>query len=362
MKMENKKTDITTLYEEALNLLKKIIKTPSVSREEKQTADILEAFLKEKNVSVHRLKNNVWAYNKQFDKKKPTILLNSHHDTVKPNPAYTRNPYFPEEKEGKLFGLGSNDAGGCLVSLLATFLYFYDAEMKYNLCFLASAEEEVSGREGIEMAYKEIEECEFAIVGEPTLLDLAVAEKGLMVLDCQAKGESGHAAREEGVNAIYKALRDIHWFQTYEFPKVSEVLGKVKMSVTQIEAGTQHNVVPSLCSFVVDVRTTELYSNEEVLEIVRKHVDAQVTPRSTRLSSSKIEIDHPIVLSGKRLGKKIYGSPTLSDQALLPIPSLKAGPGDSARSHMADEYIFTSEIYEGIDFYIRLMSPLLFGN
>lgn len=362
MKMKNKKPDISSLYEEALNLLKKIIETPSISREEKQTADLLEAFLKEKNISVHRLKNNIWAYNKQFDSKKPTILLNSHHDTVKPNPAYSRDPYFPEEKEGKLFGLGSNDAGGCLVSLLASFLHFYDAEMQYNLCFLASAEEEVSGREGIEKAYKEIEKCAFAIVGEPTLLDLAIAEKGLMVLDCRVKGESGHAAREEGINAIYEALKDIQWFRTYEFPKVSDVLGKVKMSVTQIEAGTQHNVVPSLCTFVVDVRTTELYSNEEVLEIVRKHVEAEVTPRSTRLSSSKIEIDHPIVLSGNRLGKEIYGSPTLSDQALLPIPSLKVGPGDSARSHMADEYIFTSEIYEGIDFYIRLMSPLLFGK
>lgn len=362
MKMENKKTHISSLYKEAFDLLKKLIETPSVSREEKQTADILEMFLKEKNISVHRLKNNVWAYNKQFDHTKPTILLNSHHDTVKPNPAYSRDPYFSEEKEGKLFGLGSNDAGGCLVSLLASFLHFYDAEMKYNLCFLASAEEEISGKEGIELAYKEIHPCEFAIVGEPTLLDLAVAEKGLMVLDCQVHGESGHAAREEGVNAIYKALGDIHWFQTYEFPKESETLGKVKMSVTQIEAGTQHNVVPSLCSFVVDVRTTELYSNEEVLEIVRKHVDAQVTPRSTRLSSSKIESHHPIVLSGKKLGKKVYGSPTLSDQALLPIPSLKVGPGDSARSHMADEYIYTSEIYEGIDFYIRLMSPLLFEN
>lgn len=354
--------NINLLVSESVALLAELIATPSFSREEDLTASILQDFLIRKDViSVERLGNNVIAYNKFFDKSKPTILLNSHHDTVKPNSGYTNDPFLPIKKEGKLYGLGSNDAGGCLVSLLATFLYFYsERDLAYNLCLVASAEEEISGKNGIEEAYKHIVTCDFAIVGEPTMLNLAIAEKGLMVLDCVASGEPGHAAREEGINAIYKAMDDIQWFTSYRFPKESSFLGPIKMSVTMISAGTQHNVVPSSCSYVVDVRTTEVYRNVEVLDIIQGHVNSKVTARSTRLNPSKIEKDHPIVLSGIALGKELYGSPTMSDQALLPIPSVKVGPGDSARSHSADEFIYLSEIEEGIRFYIDLLKNVLY--
>jgi len=302
----------------------------------------------------------VIAYNKYFDESKPTILLNSHHDTVKPNPGYTKDPFKAIVEDGKLYGLGSNDAGGCLVSLIAAFVYYYqDKNLAYNLCLIASAEEEISGKNGIEEAYKHGVDCDFAIVGEPTLLDLAVAEKGLMVLDCTAYGESGHAARDEGVNSIYNAIEDINWFNTYKFPKESEFLGPVKMSVTVINAGSQHNVVPAECKFVVDVRTTDVYSNVEVLEIIQSHVKSDVQARSTRLNPSTIAIEHPIVQAGLSLGKKLYGSPTMSDQALLPILSIKVGPGDSARSHTADEFIYLKEIEDGIKFYIELLGKVL---
>lgn len=352
---------LTSLLEDSQRLLSKLIATPSFSREESDTASLLTSFLSEHGVEgIENVENNVIAYNKFFHKDRPTILLNSHHDTVKPNPGYTNDPFLPIRKEGKLYGLGSNDAGGCLVSLLAAFIYFYNSEdLKYNLCLVASAEEEISGKNGIEEAYKHIIPCEFAIVGEPTLLDLAIAEKGLMVLDCVAYGASGHAAREEGVNAIYIALEDIKWFTSYQFPKQSEFLGPVKMSVTMIEAGTQHNVVPATCRYVVDVRTTDVYQNEEVLAIITENIKSEVTPRSTRLNPSSIAIDHPIVQAGLKFGKKIYGSPTMSDQALLPIPSLKVGPGDSARSHAANEYIYEREILEGITFYIQLLKEIV---
>lgn len=350
----NERTD------QSIELLKQLISTPSFSREEDRTADMIETFLQKRNVTVDRVGNNVIAYNKHFAEDKPTILLNSHHDTVKPNPAYTKDPFQPIEEDGKLYGLGSNDAGGCLVALIAAFLHFYERDdLGYNLCLIASAEEEVSGKGGIEEAYKHVVDCAFAIVGEPTLLDLAVAEKGLMVLDCTAQGQSGHAAREEGVNAIYKAIEDIDWFRTYQFPKQSDFLGPVKMSVTMISAGSQHNVVPAACDFVVDVRTTDVYSNVEVLDIIRQHVSSEVNARSTRLNPSSIDLDHPIVRSGLALGKQTYGSPTMSDQALLPIPSIKVGPGDSARSHSADEFIYIHEIQEGIRFYIELLEGVL---
>lgn len=347
--------------EDSILLLSKLISIPSFSREEGETADLLSLFLAEREVSkVRRVGNNVIAYNRFFDSSKPTILLNSHHDTVKPNAGYTYDPFLPIRKDGKLYGLGSNDAGGCLVSLIAAFLYYYNVKsLKYNLCLVASAEEEISGKGGIEEAYRHVAPCDFAIVGEPTLLNLAVAEKGLMVLDCVAHGESGHAAREEGINAIYRAIEDIRWFNSYQFPKESPFLGPVKMSVTMIESGTQHNVVPSSCKFVVDVRTTDAYSNEEVLAIIRKHVNVDVSARSTRLNPSAIDLNHPIVQSGVKLGKKLYGSPTLSDQALLPIPSLKVGPGDSARSHTADEFIYESEIAAGIEFYIAILNSVV---
>lgn len=346
--------------EEALTLLKQLIATPSFSREEQDTAQLLCHFFEQKGVAYERSGHNIWAYNKYFDSDKPTILLNSHHDTVKPNPGYTRDPFTPTLEDGKLYGLGSNDAGGCLVSLIAAFLYYYETpNLAYNLCMLASAEEEISGRNGVEEAIKHIKPLAFAIVGEPTLLDLAIAEKGLMVLDCEAKGVAGHAAREEGDNAIYNALPAIAWFRSYRFPRESAFLGPVKMSVTLINAGSQHNVVPASCTFVVDVRTTDAYTNSEVLELIRSQVSVDVQARSTRLNPSTIDADHPIVKSGIALGSKTYGSPTMSDQALLPMPSLKVGPGDSARSHAADEFIFLDEISKGVNFYIDLLKNVL---
>lgn len=350
----------STLFDDSLDLLRKLIAIPSLSKEEALTADVIDTFLKERGVITHRKENNIWAFNKYYDVSKPTILLNSHHDTVKPNPGYTRDPFSADLEEGKLFGLGSNDAGACLVSLIACFLHFYEQEnLNYNLCLAATAEEEISGKNGLELIVPELGPLEFAVVGEPTLMDLAIAERGLMVLDCVSHGKAGHAAREEGENAIYKAIKDIEWFRTYEFAKKSSLFGPIKMSVTVIEAGSQHNVVPAICKFTVDVRVTDTYKNEEVLRIIRQNVNCDVFPRSTRLKSSSISTDHPIVMAGIDLGRKTYGSPTTSDQALLDIPSLKIGPGDSARSHMADEFIYVNEIKEGIGFYIQLISKIV---
>ncbi|MBM3402001.1 MAG: M20/M25/M40 family metallo-hydrolase [Bacteroidetes bacterium] len=348
------------LVDNSVNLLRKLISIPSFSKEEEDTASVIEQFLEDHGVKSHRLMNNVWAFNAHFDEKKPTILLNSHHDTVRPNSGYSRDPFAADIIDGKLYGLGSNDAGGCLVSLIAVFIHFYDNKnLNYNLCLAATAEEEISGKNGIELILPELGQLDFAIVGEPTLMHLAIAERGLLVLDCVARGKAGHAAREEGENAIYKAIKDINWFQTYEFAKKSPLFGPVKMSVTMIEAGSQHNVVPANCHFTVDVRVTDAYRNEEVLKIISQNVDCEVTPRSTRLKPSSISTDHPIVLSGIALGRETFGSPTTSDQALLDIPSLKIGPGDSARSHMADEFIYIDEIKEGIELYIKLLSDLL---
>lgn len=349
------------LYTEAVALLKSLIAQPSFSKEEEKTADLIAAWLDSKGIPAHRLQNNIWARNKYFDPAKPTILLNSHHDTVKPNKAYTLDPFQPQEKDAKLYGLGSNDAGGCLVSLIATFAHFFkEKNLSHNLILAASAEEEISGHNGIELLLPMLGKIEFGIVGEPTRLDLAVAEKGLLVLDCVSQGKAGHAAREEGENAIYKAIKDIEWFHTYRAPKVSDLLGPVKMSVTVIDTDNRaHNVVPSQCHFVVDVRVNECYTFEELLGIIRQSVDCEVTPRSLRMRSSGIALDHPVVLSGLRLGRSCYGSPTTSDKALMPFPTLKTGPGDSARSHTADEYIFLQEIEEGISGYIELLKPLL---
>jgi acetylornithine deacetylase len=354
---------IAQLQEDSIALLKQLISLPSFSKEENKTADAIERFLQARAVKTHRKKNNVWAYNLHFDATKPTLLLNSHHDTVKPNTGYTRDPFTPDVEEGKLYGLGSNDAGGCLVSLIATFLYYYEQEnLSYNICLAATAEEEISGVDGLEYVLPELGELEFAVVGEPTLMNLAIAERGLLVLDCTVHGKAGHAAREEGDNAIYKALKDIEWFRDYRFSKVSEVFGPLKMSVTIINAGSQHNVVPALCSFTVDVRVTDAYTNEEVLKIIKTNVDCDVKPRSTRLKPSSIDKAHAIVQSGLALGRTTYGSPTTSDQALLSISSLKIGPGDSARSHMADEYVFLNEIEEGIRLYIELLKPVINGR
>jgi acetylornithine deacetylase len=353
-------TELNTLYQQAVDLLQQLIAIPSFSREEGKTADLLENFLKSKGIETHRKMNNIWAWNKYFDASKPTILLNSHHDTVKPNSGYTRDPCDAKIEDGKLYGLGSNDAGGCLVSLVQTFLYFYEREeLKYNFCLATTAEEEISGVNGLELIIPDLGKLDFGIVGEPTLMQLAIAEKGLMVLDCVAHGKAGHAAREEGENAIYKAMQDMEWFRTYRFPEESEVFGPVKMSVTIINAGSQHNVVPASCNFTVDVRVTDAYRNEEVLEIIRQHVQSDVTPRSIRLKPSKIAKEHPIVQAGIALGRTTYGSPTTSDQSLLDIPSLKVGPGDSARSHTADEFIYLDEIKEGIELYTRMLEKIV---
>ncbi|KEQ29810.1 M20 family metallo-hydrolase [Pedobacter antarcticus] len=354
---------IEKLQEDSLALLTKLISIPSFSKEEDQTAEVIAQFLQERGVPVHRKLNNVWAYNKFYDPAKPTVLLNSHHDTVKPNSGYTRDPYAPDLEDGKLYGLGSNDAGGCLVSLIATFLYFYEQDgLSYNLCLAATSEEEISGNNGLECVIPDLGPLEFGIVGEPTQMNLAIAERGLLVLDCTVTGKAGHAAREEGDNAIYKALKAIDWFRHYRFSKVSEVFGPLKMSVTIINAGSQHNVVPATCTFTVDVRVTDAYTNEEVLKIIRTNVDCEVTPRSIRLKPSSIDKGHPFVVSGIALGRTTYGSPTTSDQALLSIPSVKIGPGDSARSHMADEYVYSAEVEEGISLYIALLKPVIGGK
>jgi acetylornithine deacetylase len=354
-------TELQGLQQDAISLLKKLIATPSFSKEEDITADIIEDFLESKKIKTQRHLNNVWATNKFFNPDKPTLLLNSHHDTVKPNSGYTLNPFNPEERDGKLFGLGSNDAGGCLVSLIATFLYFYNKEnLQYNIILAATAEEEISGHNGVEILIPRLPKIDCAIVGEPTLMHMAVAEKGLLVLDGKATGKAGHAARDEGDNAIYKALKDINWLTSYKFSRDSELLGPVKMSVTNIETENKaHNVVPAICTFIVDVRVNELYTFEEILETLKSNVQSEVTPRSTRLRSSGIALDHPLVKAGLALGRKYYGSPTTSDKALMNFPSLKIGPGDSARSHSADEFIFADEIKEGIGLYIQLLNQLL---
>lgn len=353
--------EIYILQNEAVELLKELIATPSFSKEEDQTAGILCRFIGAKGIEHTRVGNNVFALNKYFNDKKPTILLNSHHDTVKPNFQYTKDPFSPVVEDGKLFGLGSNDAGGCLVSLIVTFLYFYDKQdLKYNIIIAATAEEEISGTGGIEYTLPYLPTIDCAIVGEPTQMQMAVAERGLMVLDCISHGKAGHAARNEGENAIYKALKDIEWFQNFHFEKVSDLLGPSKMNVTVIETENKaHNVVPAVCKFVVDTRINELYSFEEVVDIIKANVLCEVNPRSTRLRSTSIALDHPLVKAGLNLGRTYYGSPTTSDKALMPFPALKMGPGDSARSHTANEYIYINEIQQGIELYIQLLNQVV---
>ncbi len=345
---------------EIIALLQSLIAIPSFSKEEDKTCllicDYLEGYCDEVEVKG----NNVWVKNKYFQEGKPTILLNSHHDTVRPNQAYTRDPFKGEIEGGKLFGLGSNDAGGCLVALMAAFLHFYDKkELRYNLVFLASAEEENSGDGGIRSVLNLLPDIDFAVVGEPTSMNLAIAEKGLLVLDCYAHGTAGHAAHSNNDNSIYKAMEAIDWFKNFRFPKISKSLGEVKMTVTQIDAGKEHNVVPATCHFVVDIRVTEQYSNREVLNTVKEKVAVEVKERSLRLNSSAIPVEYAIVQAGIKLGLDTYGSPTLSDQSNLSCPSLKLGPGDTLRSHAADEYIFVDEIERGVDLYIKLLNEIV---
>lgn len=351
--------DIDELYYEAVELLKKMISIPSFSREENEVADMIEMYIRAKGHLPSRIGNNIWIKSPDYSETKPTILLNSHIDTVKPVSAWTKNPFEPVIDDNRLYGLGSNDAGASVVSLLHAFFMLTEKPQDYNLIFLASCEEEVSGKNGVELALQSIPQPNFAIVGEPTGMNPAVAEKGLMVLDCTAHGESGHAARNEGINAIYKALKDIEWFRKHDFADSSDLLGPVKMTVTMISSGTQHNVVPDTCSFVVDVRSNECYSNQELFEIINKHTDCEVKPRSFRLNSSKIALENPFVQRAIIAGLEPYGSPTLSDQALMNFPSVKMGPGESARSHTADEYIILDEIREAIEYYFKLLNGLI---
>lgn len=346
--------------QEATVLLKNMISIPSFSKEEKAVADFLERYIELQGYAVSRKDNNIWLMSPGFDPSRPTLLLCSHIDTVRPVAGWTHDPLRPLVDNGKVYGVGSNDAGASVVTLLQVFFILSQKQQSYNLIYTAVAEEEISGEKGISSLLQELPRIDFAVIGEPTGMQLAVAEKGLMVLDCVAYGKAGHAARNEGENAIYKAMEDIVWFKDFIFPKQTEFLGPVKMSVTQINAGTQHNVVPDQCSFVVDVRSNEMYTNEELFEIITQKVNCTVTPRSTRLSSTATPLNHPVVERGKQLGLNLFGSPTLSDQALLPFPSVKIGPGDSARSHTANEYVLVKEIEEAIEVYAELLDGIEF--
>lgn len=351
--------DIEYYSSEAITLLSSLIRIPSLSREEDKAADFLQTYIEEAGILTGRSGNNVWCIAPDFDLKKPTILLNSHIDTVKPVNGWRKHPFTPKLENGKLYGLGSNDAGASLVSLFQVYRYLSQKRQNYNLIFLASCEEEVSGKDGIESVISQLPPISLGIVGEPTEMQPAVAEKGLMVLDVVARGKAGHAAREEGINAIYLAMEDINWFKNYKFGNGSPLLGDVKMSVTQINAGSQHNVIPDTCSFVVDIRSNENWSNEELFNKIKGKVTSEVTARSFRLDSSKIDGNHPFVKRCVELGLTPYGSPTLSDQALMRFPSIKIGPGKSSRSHTADEYIILNEIESGIETYINILDGLI---
>ena len=355
------KMRIEKLTIDAIALLKNLIETSSFSSEEQNTALLIESWFQEHKIAYQRAHNNVWAVNKYFDESKPTFLLNSHHDTVQPNKAYTKDPFKAIIENGKLYGLGSNDAGGCLVSLLATFTYFYHHKnLKYNLVVVASAEEESSGKNGLNSMLSIIPEVAVAIVGEPTLMQLAIAEKGLVVFDAKVSGTPSHAAHLNDDNAIYNTIDVLKWFQNFQFKKTSKSLGDVKMTVTQMNAGKQHNAIPAEVELVIDVRVNDLYSNQKIAEILEKESPCtSITPRSLRLNSSFIPVEHELVKAGIALGRKTYGSPTLSDQSVLDCPSLKLGPGDSTRSHTADEFIYLQEIEEGIELYIKILEQIL---
>lgn len=342
---------------DTIDLLKNMIRIPSFSRDEGAVADFLERWMLTEGFEARRLGNNLWIESGPADGR-PTILLNAHIDTVKPASGYTRDPFTPEIEDGCLYGLGSNDDGGSLVALLETYSRLIQKEQPYRLIFSATAEEEVSGKGGLDLILPELGRIDFGVMGEPTGMRMAVAERGLMVLDCTAYGKSGHAARNEGVNAIYKAIEDIQWFKSHSFDRVSDFLGAVKMSVTQINAGTQHNVVPDKCTFVVDVRPNGMYTNPELLELIKSSVSCEVKERSTRIGSSHLPMDHPAVVRGLSLGLEPFGSPTTSNQALCHFPTLKIGPGDSARSHTANEYIRLDEIGDGIETYVALLDGL----
>lgn len=340
---------------DAVQLLKKLIATPSVSRNEKDAADIMEQTIRSYGFEPQREANNLWIIDPHYDESRPTLLLNAHIDTVKPVASWSREPFSPDVEDGVLYGLGSNDCGGGLCSLLQIFRMLTEKPQSYNLIYLASAEEEVSGKDGITRALPLLPHIDLAIVGEPTGMNPAVAEKGLMVLDVIAHGKSGHAARNEGVNAIYEALDDMRWIRDYKFEKVSEFLGPTKMTLTVVNAGTQHNVIPDKCTMLVDIRTNEFYDNEEVYEFIRQHLKSEVKAHSFRLKSSRIDPEHPLIRKCVTMGMKPFGSPTLSDQALMHFPSFKLGPGESSRSHSANEFIRISEIRDAIAKYETLL-------
>ncbi|MCH1433190.1 MAG: M20/M25/M40 family metallo-hydrolase [Flavobacteriaceae bacterium] len=348
------------LTQNAIALLQDLIRLESFSGAEDRTATRIEEWFSSYEIPFQRKDNNMWATNKHFDIQKPTLLLNSHHDTVHPNQGYTRNPYSPDIEDGKLYGLGSNDAGGALVSLIACFTHFYNQEnLDYNLLMVASAEEENAGKKSLRDLIPDLPKIDVAIVGEPTLMDLAIAEKGLVVFDLSLKGTANHAAHPNEDNPLMKLPKLLKAIEELEFDKVSPLLGPVKATLTQVNAGSQHNVVPAEVNMVLDVRVNECYSNKEIEQIIKSSLDCEVKARSLRLRSSSINPDHPLVKAGITLGKKTYGSPTLSDQAGLDCPSLKLGPGDSTRSHSANEFIFVREIEEGITFYINLLNQIL---
>lgn len=343
------------IVSDCIDLLKELIATPSISKQEEETATILSRFLIQNGADINRFGNNIVVYQKNYDPQKPDIWLNSHHDTVYPNNGYTRKPFSPDVEDGKLFGLGSNDAGGCLVSLLATFLHLWKEELPFNLVFIASAEEEISGKKGMEMLVKKLKPADLAIVGEPTQMKMALAEKGLVVIDAEVTGKPGHAARDEGVNAIYLAMEDILKIRDFKFKRQSHYLGETKVSATIISAGKQHNVVPDKCTYTLDVRVTDAYTLEEAIEELQVGLHAKLTPRSLRLNSTRPLDGHPIMKAAIKCGIETFGSPTLSDQALIPFPSIKIGPGDSARSHSADEFIYIEEIEKGVLGYLLLL-------
>jgi len=350
------------LIHKATDLLQRLIALPSISGDEGGTARTIQSFFESHDVKCQRLFNNIYALNEDFQKEKPTLLLNSHHDTVKPNVSWIRDPFTPEINNGKLFGLGSNDAGASLVSLIAVFLHYYkQKDLSYNLVLAATAEEESSGEKGIRSVLPELGVIDLAIVGEPTGMEMAVAEKGLIVLRCEAHGQSGHAARNIGENAILKAIEDINWFSSYHFAIDSESLGPVKMTVTMIESGTQHNVIPDRCKFTVDIRTVDTYSHDEILKIIRENTKSIFSDPSLNLSPSSIPMEHPLVKAAAEVGIGTFGSPTLSDQTFIPAPSVKIGPGMSERSHTADEFIYLAEIEQGIMIYNKLLTHFLIG-